>query len=140
MRPSLFNYALAHTFGISAAIGVICVFAWLFTPIMPLQTLVTEWSAALWTVLATISAVGLGWFFGVLFIWPISFRIARALQGAPFHVGDHVWILVGKHKGTLTRVYEVWDERGQIRVELGADDKTAVTDVFCVVEICRDRA
>jgi hypothetical protein len=139
MRPSLFNYALAHTFGISAGIGVICVFAWLFATFIPPQTLITDLPAALWGMLATIPAICLGWFFGILFIWPITFRIARALQGAPFRIGDHVWILVGKHKGTLTRVYEVWNERGQVRVELGADDHEAVTDVFCVVAICRDR-
>ena len=92
MRPSLFNYALAHTFGISAATGIVCTLALLFTE-MPLQMLATDLSIAVWDVLAAIIVVCLGWFFGVLFIWPITFRIARALQGAPFRVGDHVWIL-----------------------------------------------
>lgn len=140
MRPSSFNYALAHTFGISAAVGIICVLVWLFTAMMPLQSLVTDWSAALWAVLAMISAVGLGGILGLLLIGPIAFRIAAAIQGAPFRVGDNVWILVGKHKGTLTRVYKVWNDRGQVRVELGADANEAVTDVFCVVAVCRDRA
>ena len=139
MRPSLFNYALAHTFGISAAIGAICGVAWLFATLINPQALITDLPVALWGMFATVPAVCLGWFFGALIIWPITFRIAKALQGAPFRVGDRVWILVGKHKGTLTRVYEVWGERGQVRVELGADDKNAVTDVFCLVAICRDR-
>jgi hypothetical protein len=140
MRPSLFNYALAHTCEFSMATGIFRALAFLFTSIMPLQTVGMNWSVALWATLAAIPTAGIGWMAGVFMIWPVAGRVAGALQGAPFHVGDPVWVLVGKYKDTLTRVYEVWDERGQVRVELGAKEREDVTDVFCIVAICRDRS
>ncbi len=44
-----------------------------------------------------------------------------------------------RYKNTVTRVYETWEERGQVRVDLGDELKTSVKDVFCGVEVCRSR-
>ena len=63
--------------------------------------------------------------------------MAARLQGWPFKIGDEVCILSGKHINTITRIYEVWDERGQVRLDLGEEAKNAVDDVFCAVTVCR---
>jgi hypothetical protein len=39
------------------------------------------------------------------------------VNGAPFHPGDRVEILVGANRGQVARVAEVWDWRGSLRVE-----------------------
>ena len=42
------------------------------------------------------------------------------LNGAPFQAGDRVEILVGANRGQVARVVEVWDWRGNLRVEWDA--------------------
>src|SRR5262245_38860048 len=138
MKPSIFNYALAHAAGFSAAIGIVWALGVLFGNLQFPEVLADS-GVALWTVIAAIPTAALGWILGMLLIGPPVYWIASRLQGAPFHDGDHVWVLVGQHKGTLTHVYEVWMERGQVRVDLGPDAKEKVTDVFGWVEVCRDR-
>lgn len=91
-----------------------------------------------WIILASIPAGLIGLILGTVFIWGAFLaRIAAWLQGWPFKVGDDVIILSGKHKNTQAKVYEIWAERGQVRVDLGDDLKKAVEDVFCAVAVCR---
>jgi transcription antitermination factor NusG len=40
-------------------------------------------------------------------------------NGAPYLPGDSVRILVGRHAGRVATVYQIWPERGQVRVDLG---------------------
>lgn len=58
-------------------------------------------------------------------------------NGAPYCPGDRVYLLTGRHRGQIVPVYEVWDERSQVRVELSDAEREAVTDVFGYVEVCR---
>ncbi|MBN1123871.1 MAG: hypothetical protein JXA82_02610 [Sedimentisphaerales bacterium] len=44
-------------------------------------------------------------------------------------------ILRGAHRNKEVRVYDVWPERYQIRVELGEKEKAEVTDVFSYLSI-----
>jgi hypothetical protein len=75
----------------------------------------------------------LGLFF---FIGP--FYHARGLRnGAPYRPGDHVMILAGRHRGRVVPVYAVWEERQQVRVELGDGEREAVEDVFSHVTVLR---
>src|SRR5207253_4613352 len=60
------------------------------------------------------------------------------LNGAPFHVGDRVCILVGPHRGRVVQVYSV--ERRQIRVQLGEQAKKDSTDAFLFTKVCREGA
>ena len=50
-----------------------------------------------------------------------------------------VLILAGSHRGRLVRVYEVWSERGQVRVDLDEQAKRDFQDIFSFLEVCRDR-
>jgi hypothetical protein len=47
-------------------------------------------------------------------------------------------VLVGPHSCRTVRIHAVWDERGEVRVELGEDEKRDVTDVFSVVQVWRE--
>lgn len=59
-------------------------------------------------------------------------------NGAPYQPGDQVRLLSGRHRGRVVTVYEVWSERGQVRVDLGDVERSAVKDVFGHVEVCRE--
>jgi cellulose synthase/poly-beta-1,6-N-acetylglucosamine synthase-like glycosyltransferase len=85
---------------------------------------------SLWAVFAVLAALPLGAIFGMLVVYPVILVICHFLNGAPFHPGDMVHILKGQHRGRVVRVYDVWGEQGQVRVELGAQEKTDVKDVF----------
>lgn len=65
------------------------------------------------------------------------FRLLEKLNGAPFQVGDQVMILRGPHHGKIAEIYEIWESRNQVRLDLGPAEKCAVTDCFCYMEICR---
>lgn len=69
-------------------------------------------------------------------LWNIRARV----NGAPFQRGDCVQILTGLHRGRVARVYEVWGERNQVRVELGEQEKSETKDVFPHLEVFRERA
>lgn len=82
----------------------------------------------------------LGAFGGVVIGFPafylVQYSVGR-LNGAPFHRGDCVQILSGRHCGKVVRVYDEWPERGQVRVNLGDDFKRDVEDVFSYLELRR---
>jgi hypothetical protein len=75
---------------------------------------------------------------GVIVLGPLMLAIRR-INGAPFDVGDQVMILSGKHAGRVVRVYQLWEERAQVRVELGDAERKAVTDVYSETQVCRCR-
>ena len=90
---------------------------------------------ALRVLIGAAGSAALCWaFFSV--IW----RICAKLNGAPFHEGDMVRILTGPHRDRVCRIYALWSERGQVRVDLGESAAKDVTDVFSYVEICRLRS
>jgi len=62
----------------------------------------------------------------------------RALKnGAPFRIGDRVRILVGPHRGRVTRVYSTW-QGDTVRVELGEEAKAGFTDIFGPHKLVRE--
>ena len=99
--------------------------------------LVADFGVWLWILIAAILAGLIGLIIGVTVIWGNLSRIAARIQGWPFKVGDEVVILTGIHKHKVGKIYEIWEERGQVRLDLGEDLKKAVKDVFCTVEVCR---
>ena len=76
-------------------------------------------------------------FFGIFVLGPLYY--GQSIEnGAPYQPGDHVRILTGPHRDQVVEVYEVWEERGQIRVRLGDREARDCTDVFGLVEVCRE--
>lgn len=61
------------------------------------------------------------------------------LNGAPYHTCDHVRILVGPFRDRVGQIYAVWEERGQVRGDLGLEMKD-VRDVFAFTQVCRESA
>ena len=76
---------------------------------------------------------------GALVVWPIVARIGSRINGAPWSEGDLVQILIGKHRGHVGRIYEIWPSRDQVRVEINEQTKSDVTDVYFFNEVCRER-
>ena len=83
-------------------------------------------------------------FFGLLrafsFVLQPIYDLGAKLNGAPFHIGDRVCILVGPYQGSVVRVYSVFEERRQIRVELGEQAKKDSADIFSFTAVCRESA
>ena len=139
MKPSFAHYVIAHTAGISAGIGALCGVALLIQMLRKADALIPDTATILWSIVAAIPMAAMGWVFGMAFIWMILGHQAAKIQGWPFQVGDEVCILSGKHINTITRIYEVWDSRGQVRLDLGEEAGSAVEDVFCAVAVCRTK-
>lgn len=139
MKPSPHNYALAYTAEFSAGIGVACSLCLLLRMLYSNGFLIADPVLITLLVISAVFTAAIGWLLGLMFLWPILARIAARIQGWPFAVGDAVWILSGKHKDVRTTVYAVWDERTQVRVNLGPEAEETFKDVFCMVAVCRVR-
>lgn len=130
MKPSGIQYFFAHGVKIPAFAGgmILAVLVGWYCEVF-----------SVWSVIAVILALLLGGILGALFFWPFTFHIIGKLNGAPFHEGDLVRVLIGPYRDRVVRVYDVWKERNQVRVELGEQERKEVTDVFSFVEICREK-
>jgi hypothetical protein len=83
----------------------------------------------------------LGWYVAILVGWFVlgPLYYGQALRnGAPFRVGESVRLLTGPHAGRVVRVYEIWAERNEIRVDLGEQARDRVEDVYAYVQVCRE--
>ena len=70
--------------------------------------------------------IGITWLLGLCvaglvgwFVLGTLYQARAEINGYPFHAGDRVEILVGANRGRVVRVVEVWDWRGNLRVDLG---------------------
>jgi hypothetical protein len=70
-------------------------------------------------------------------LWIPFYRLVIRRHGAPFHSGDWVRIMRGPYRNQVARVYKVWSDRDQVRLELGEKEKEDVTDVFSFLQIRR---
>lgn len=137
MLPRRFHYILAHSFLIlgctGAIIGVVCLWKFYQTD----GSISLDALGILWAVLSVLIAAVLGFVLAIFPGWMIVGNIVAKVQGAPFQKGDSVCVLKGLHKNKIATVYEIWAQRGQVRVDLGSELKEKVQDVFSHVEICR---
>jgi hypothetical protein len=74
------------------------------------------------------------WPFWYPFYWLII-----TINGVPFEQGDMVKILWGRHRGKVVRVYDIWNQRDEVRVELGEKEKEDYTDVFSFISVKKQR-
>ena len=131
---------LAHSFAITTSLSAIVSACYVIAVTVPSCVVLAEASVLAWLLLAVVTASVLGWICGAIFLWPLVGRIARRLNGHPFCVGDSIRILTGPHRGRRAVVYELWEERGQMRVDIGPEAKRSVTDVFNGVEVYKEMA
>lgn len=137
MKPAFHHYLLAHTATFSIIIGVVGAIGLVIRFLADEGALVGEWPVVGWILLAMIPAAALGYVVGSAFIWNILAQIAARIQGWPFAEGDEVVILSGPNKDRVARIYEVWEPRGQVRLDLGEEARIAVKDVYCAVAVTR---
>ena len=105
----------------------------------PTFSMFRDWQYVLLFVLAIIVAPVLFFLLGVLISFPIigSIFYARELaNGGPFKVGDTVYIIAGKHKGKVTKVYSQW-QGSSVRLEIGEKEKETFKDIFGSVCLLR---
>lgn len=137
MKVGFHHYFLAHTFSFSVVIGIAGSIGALLSTLHEEGLLMGEWPVIGWILLAAIPVAGIGYIFGCVFVWMVLGSIVGKIQGWPFTVGDEVVILTGENKGVVAKIYEVWADCGQVRVELGDEAKASVTDVYCSVTVAR---
>lgn len=73
---------------------------------------------------------GLTAIISIMFIWSLVRLVILKLNGHPFKEGDLVEILRGAHRGEKAQIYEVWEPRNEVRLDLGSEAKKKVEDVF----------
>lgn len=135
MKPSNLQYILAYGPEISAVAGV--VMAWVFGFQTSGGMPVMDASYIAGVLVLVVLVIPGGAVLGLMFLAPLLRMVSNSLNGAPFKAGDEVRILRGPHRDKITRVYETWDVRKELRVDLGEELKQSVKDVFNVEEVCR---
>lgn len=121
MRPILWKIA-ANGPWISAHLGG------LLSLIVGMRVFGTATDVAGWIFFPAAYACGMA--LGNIFIWPWLRLLAFKYNGYPFKVGDRVKILSGKHCNKEGKVYDIWESRHQVRVDIGSERKELVDDVF----------
>jgi hypothetical protein len=130
MAPHAYQYLFAHLMKIVAAAGAVAFATWI--------AILCE-GFSLWVVLAMVPALLVGAVIGILALGPPLYQVCRILNGGRYRAGESVYILVGPHRGRVVTIYEVWDARGQVLVDLGEQAKREVKDVFEDLQVCRVR-
>jgi hypothetical protein len=101
-----------------------------------------DWRYVMLLFVSVLLAIILGFFLSLPLAWILlspSYHAQSLRNGAPFHAGDRVRILVGPHRGRIVEVREIWDFRNQVRVEIDAKATEDATDEFSPTEICREK-
>jgi hypothetical protein len=130
MKPSLIHYFFGYSFNISTCGGAVGACVWI----------VAGCGISVWSLIASLPAIPLGWIGGALLVWPFLQSIGSRINGAPWSEGDLVHVLIGQHRGHVGRIYELWPSRNQVRVRISEQAEKDVTDVYFYNEVCRGRA
>jgi len=144
VKPSFVQYLFAKNWPAKIYISVAALSSvWaVFALCQPVGEMFTNWQTAVIFVVSIIAAPVLGFCvalgFGYLILRPIYYFRAK-LNGAPFHVGDRVRILVGPYRDRVAEIYAVWSERGQVGVEPGEPRIAEGGEVYQFTQICRER-
>jgi len=71
------------------------------------------------------------------FLSPL-YHLRAIRNGAPFEQGDDVRVLTGPYRDVIGRVYGVWKDRGQLRIDLSKEARRSFEDVFSFVQVSRE--
>lgn len=130
-----------HAFRLAVLVPPSCAMAALLVAFPPESArLVSDVGYVLETAAWVVAGFGLLAMLSALFVWPLAGRLVARLNGAPFAVGEVVEVLGGKDAGRVAEIYEVWPTRGQVRLRLGEERASAVTDVFSEHQVRRGRS
>jgi hypothetical protein len=137
MNPRFYHYLCAQCHWVAAYLGAVILVTLLGFACAPELHNSSDQLYILKFVVAFISLFLLGMILGTLLIWPFLCIVAVKINGGPFSKNDKVLILVKPQKNTISEVYEIWGERGQLRVYLDEEKKKAVKDVFGEHQVLR---
>lgn len=129
------DYLQFHLFGTSAAVTALAFFGWYLWLVFSFGIFFQPQ-----TILGVLSTAGLGGMLGVLFVYQLTLsalNLQRRLRGFEVLVGFRVRILGGPRRGEVARVYELWEQRGEVRLELGEAAHLSVTDVYMAYQVRR---
>jgi hypothetical protein len=141
VKPSHLQYIFAKGWPLRACLIVwISLGAWVAVAAChPSAAMFRDWIYLLLFIVSVAVAAAIAFYLSLPFAFILLgpfYHLRARLNGAPFHVGDRVHILVGPHRDRVARIHEVWNDRSQVRVEL--DDQE--TGTFSFTEVCRESA
>lgn len=140
MKAAAYRYLVAHTLAFTMTLGAVTAISLMLLALHAEGALAADVVVWLWILLMSVPAGLLGLILATLFPGPFLFQVAARIQGWPFTPGEEVVILTGRHKNMVTKIYEIWEERGEVRVDLGEDAKQNVKDVYSALAVCRTRS
>jgi hypothetical protein len=136
MTPPPINFVLARSWRIAAWTGIISGATIVIWACFPTPAMIANPSYWFSFSLALLTVLPLGWLIGVLTLGVILTHVAGQRNGAPFCVGDSVYVLRGRNQGRVSQVYTLFQGHS-VRVALGDEAKKNFSDVFGWNEICR---
>ena len=147
MKPTRMQYIFAGDWPCRIVLTVITTVITVLLPLAVISGVPTPEEYSGWLNLLIVAgffliSLPIGFLSSLVIGWPIIcilYGIRAKINGAPFHKGDLVHILVGSHRDRIVRVYEIWESRNQVLVELGAKEKEEVKDVFSFGAICKEQ-
>jgi hypothetical protein len=98
-----------------------------------LHTIFSDWHTFLLLMLAFIPSSVLGYFVGMLTVWPLVRIFCSRYNGYPLATGDQVVVLSGPLKNTRAEVYEITTSQGGwdlARLNLGEERRKKFRDLF----------
>ena len=139
MKPAAYHYLVAHTSAFSMGLGVAGSITIILLALHDEQTWVIDSGFWVWLFASPIPSGLVVVTLGTMFIWGVLSFLSARIQGWPFRVGDEVVILTGRYKNTDTRILEVWEHNGRVRVDLGEDLECTGKDVYSAIQMCRKK-
>jgi hypothetical protein len=141
MKPSLMHYFFAQDWPLKIWLVGFSLFCAITAgnACEPSFALLRDWHFLILFISAILVAPTLGFFLALPLAWIVIgpfYHFRAKLNGAPFHVGDHVQILVGSHRGKVARIYSTW-QGDTFRVELGSDAEKSYKDIFSPTKVLR---
>jgi len=143
MKPNRIQYIFAKDYPLAAWFLAFALFsaALVIKECQPSTAVFLDLPYLLLFLFSLLLAPVLGFFLSLPFAWVLVrplYDFRARLNGAPFYPGDRVRILVGPHCGRVANIYQVWDIRGQVRVELDEQSKKEMKDVFSFTQVCHE--
>lgn len=106
----------------------------------PSRAMFSDWRWLLSFGVVVIVSPALGFFVGIFagsVILPPVYALRERLNGGPFKVGDSVQILVGLHRGEITKVVSPWQGRSY-RVKLDEESEKTFKDIFGADQLIKE--
>jgi hypothetical protein len=139
MKPRFFHFVCAHPVMISWCLGAAAVDIFVAN-VATASFTVFRSEMILPLVIALIPGTFLGLWVGVFTtLLPVE-KVCKRLNGAPFRVGDSVFILSGPHKGMVAEVYGTTVGQGGeklLKLELGPKHRADYSDIFDEYSVTR---